>query len=194
MKKIVYTLLVTSLLISCSKVKKDAQTIADLKCLAMDAHGDKRDVYEKQIDDISVKYTGADLVELEKQVAENLKKCPAKIKEDKETAEFEKEMQEMDKEVSSNNSSDSSSDSNDIDQMLTDYEEFTDEYIAMYKKSLEGDVSAMSDYPDVLEKAQGLEQKLKDVEKTNKLTKSQIKRMNNIAMKYLDAMPNNYGE
>ena len=189
-----YTLLVTSLLISCSKVKKDAQTIADLKCLAMDAHGDKRDVYEKQIDDISVKYTGADLVKLEKQVAENLKKCPAKIKEDKETAEFEKEMQEIDKEVSSNNSSDSSSDFNDVDQMLTDYEEFTDEYIAMYKKSLEGDVSAMSDYPDVLEKAQGLEQKLKDVEKTNKLTKSQIKRMNNIAMKYLDAMPNGYGE
>ena len=72
------------LLMSCSEIKKDAQTIADLKCLAIDAHGDKKERYEQQIDIISIKYSGSDLVELEKTADELFKKCPAKIKEDKE--------------------------------------------------------------------------------------------------------------
>lgn len=40
MRKLTYTLLIAGLLSSCSKLKSDAQTISDLKCLSLAAHGD----------------------------------------------------------------------------------------------------------------------------------------------------------
>ncbi|WP_028122491.1 hypothetical protein [Epilithonimonas tenax] len=175
MRKLTYTLLIAGLFSSCSKLKKDAQTVADLKCLALDAHGDKRDRYEQQIEIIGISYTGSDLVELEKQVAENFKKCPAKILKDKEDLELEKAI----KETSSNNN---------VDEILNDYEKVMNEYTDLYQKTINGDIHAMNTYPDVLDKAQELDEKISKIHRGEHLSSSQIKRMNKLNMKLYDAM------
>ena len=178
------------LLMSCSEIKKDAQTIADLKCLSMDAHGDKKERYEQQIEIISIKYSGSDLVELEKTADELFKKCPAKIKEDKENAEFEKEMKEMDKNSFSDSISSNSSDINDYDKLLDDYEDYMNEYLTLYRKSLNGDASAMSKYPELMQKAENLQKSLEEADKNGQLNAKQMKRLNNLLMEYMDALPN----
>ena len=190
MRKITYSLMTMWLLMSCSEIKKDAQTIADLKCLAIDAHGDKKERYEQQIDIISIKYSGSDLVELEKTADELFKKCPAKIKEDKENAEFEKEMKEMDKKSFSDSISSDSSNINDYDKLLDDYEDYMNEYLTLYRKSLNGDASAMSKYPELMQKAENLQKSLEEADKNGQLNDKQMKRLNNLLMEYMDALPN----
>lgn len=54
----------------------------------------------------------------------------------------------------------SSNTSNDWDSILDDYETYIDKYIKLYKKAKNGDTSALTEYPALLEKAQSLANKL----------------------------------
>ena len=66
--------------------------------------------------------------------------------------------------TSSANSSTNDNNSQDWDKVLTDYSTFVDEYIVLLKKAKAGDASAVSDYPDILQKAQDLSEKLQSAQ------------------------------
>lgn len=73
----------------------------------------------------------------------------------------------------------------DINAMLDSYEEFVDEYISYVKKAANGDVSALAQYPEVMEKAEALDKKIKSVK--SDLTSSQMKRYMKITAKMTKA-------
>ena len=56
--------------------------------------------------------------------------------------------------------SSSSSGSQDWDALLNSYEQYVDKYISYMKKAAKGDMSALSDYPALMEKAQDLSNKM----------------------------------
>lgn len=92
MRKIVYSLMTIALLTSCSKLKKDTQTLAELKCLEYNSYGDINDRYEREMEILISKYNGQDLVELEKNSEDLFKKnCSEKSKDEKEIEEFNKQ-------------------------------------------------------------------------------------------------------
>lgn len=97
MKKIIYSLMVTGLLVSCKNAKKDAQAIADFKCISFENEDStKIKGFEKNINDIESKYEGADLAQLIK-ISDSLfnKNCTAKIEHEKKLKELEKENKEF---------------------------------------------------------------------------------------------------
>lgn len=79
-----------------------------------------------------------------------------------------------------------SSSSSDWDSALDESEEYVDEYIKFYKKAMEGDMSAMSEYASLLEKAQSMYDKLDGAQ--GEMTASQLARLNKIQMKMVNAM------
>ncbi len=78
------------------------------------------------------------------------------------------------------------SSANDWDDVLNDYENYVNEYIAFYKKTKAGDLSAMSDYQNMMQKAQSFADKLQKA--GNDLTASQMARYQKITMKMANAM------
>lgn len=74
---------------------------------------------------------------------------------------------------SSSASSSSASASSDWDDVLDEYEEFVDNYIKLLKKAKDGDLSAMTQYVPMMEKAQKLANKL---DKAGELTPAQAAR------------------
>lgn len=74
---------------------------------------------------------------------------------------------------------------NDYDAILDKYEEYCNEYIKLIKKSANGDISALAEYQEFMEKAQELEQKFGDG--MNELTPAQLTRFNKIHAKVLKA-------
>lgn len=85
-------------------------------------------------------------------------------------------------------SSDNASDSN-FDELLDSYEKYVDKYIAVMKKAQSGDASAMSEYPDLLEEANNLSEKIQNVK--GDLTPSQLSRytrINNKLLRYAQEM------
>lgn len=79
-------------------------------------------------------------------------------------------------EVSSNNTS-----SNSWDSILDDYEAFVDKYIKLLEKAQSGDMSAITEYAESLEKAESLQSKLENSK--SDLTSAQISRLNKIISK-----------
>lgn len=73
----------------------------------------------------------------------------------------------------------------DYDAILDKYEEYCNEYIKILKKSANGDISALVEYQEFMEKAQEFEQKFGDG--MNELTPAQLKRFNKIHAKVLKA-------
>ncbi len=140
MKTIIYSLMVTGLLISCGKsAEKDVQTFND----------------------------------------------------DTENEAFEKEMKSYDSLDTPYDFEESSvSNSNDYDKMLNDYENYVDQYLILYKKAMNGDQTAMMEYPELISKAEALEHSMKEAEKSGSLSGQQLKRMNDISFKMLGAMQN----
>lgn len=65
-----------------------------------------------------------------------------------------------DSDDSSSESSVSSSGSSDMDALIDSYEEYVTDYIKLMKKAQAGDMTAMTEYPALLENAQDLQNKL----------------------------------
>lgn len=71
--------------------------------------------------------------------------------------------------------------SGDWDSVLDDFEDFVDSYVKLYKKAMDGDMSAISEYPEVLSKAESLSNKLSNAE--SDLTSAQLSRYTKILNK-----------
>lgn len=76
-------------------------------------------------------------------------------------------------------------DNEDWDEFLKSYDEFADKYIALLKKVQKGDVSAMADYADYMDKAQNFASKMGST--SGDLTASQLAKFNRIQQKIAKA-------
>jgi len=81
--------------------------------------------------------------------------------------------------------SSSSSSSQDWDALLDSYEQYVDEYVSFVKKAANGDASAMSEYPSLLQKAQEYGEKLESAQ--GDMSASQLSRYTQITNKMLQA-------
>lgn len=79
----------------------------------------------------------------------------------------------------------SSKSSTNWDAVLNEYESYVNQYIALMKKAQKGDMSAMSDYAKMLEKAERLSDKLDDAE--DEMTSTQLSRYMKITSKMASA-------
>jgi len=71
------------------------------------------------------------------------------------------------------------------DKVLADYEAYTDKYIKLLKKANAGDASAMTEYLEMLEKAQEFQESLENAD--DDLTPAQLQKFNKIQMKLVNA-------
>lgn len=99
---------------------------------------------------------------------------------------------EGDIEISDNNdfeyddSSDtSSSGSENWDELLDSYENYVDKYISYVKKAAKGDMTALTEYPSLMKKAQDFSEKLQNAQ--GEMSASQWARYNKITMKMANA-------
>lgn len=76
--------------------------------------------------------------------------------------------------------------STDWDKLLNDYENYVNQYIAMYKKAMSGDATAMTEYVKLMEKAQKLADQLEKAE--DDMTSAQIQRYLKITQKMANAL------
>ena len=74
----------------------------------------------------------------------------------------------------------SKSSSQNWDKVLDEYEKYVDEYIKFYKKAKNGDLSALSKYADLLDKAEDLEDALEEADDNDALTAAQLRRYERI--------------
>ena len=79
----------------------------------------------------------------------------------------------------------SSASSQDWDAMLDSYEEYVDKYISLLKKAAEGDMTAMTEYPALLSKAQEFSDKMENAK--GSMSASQLVRYTKITEKMLKA-------
>ena len=80
----------------------------------------------------------------------------------------------------------SKSSSADVDKLLDEYESYMNQTIKLVKKAQNGDMSAMTEYASLLEKAQSLQEKLEDFK--GEMTSAQAARLTKIAAKASQAM------
>ncbi|HCN49687.1 MAG TPA: hypothetical protein DIT10_11430 [Chryseobacterium sp.] len=200
MKKIIYSLMVTGLLISCGKsIESDAKTIADLMCKSQkDLSNTSENLkYVEEIEKIEAKYEGEEKEKLEK-LAEELyiKQCGNKAVSDflksseKDTLQEGETVLSSDPNLNEDDYNIQSSTNNDYDKMLDDYEKYVDQYLVVYKKAMNGDQSAMIEYPELLSKAQEFEKSMQLADRGGDLSVQQLKRMNDINFKMLGAIQN----
>ena len=76
------------------------------------------------------------------------------------TSDDESSISSDDDEESSYSSSSSSSGSQDWDALLNSYEQYVDKYISYVKKAAKGDMSALAEYPSLMQKAQDFSEKM----------------------------------
>lgn len=79
----------------------------------------------------------------------------------------------------------SSSDNQDWDKVLDDYEDYVDKTLKIMNKLKNDDLSAMTEYPAMMEKAKDLEESLKKAQKSKSLSSTQVSRMMKIQTKML---------
>ena len=103
----------------------------------------------------------------------------------KDNNEMSSSIEESVDETFSNNNV-SSSGSTEWDATLDSYEEYVDKYIALMKKVAKGDMSAMAEYPSMLDKAQEFSNKLEKAK--GEMSISQINRYTKITSKMATAM------
>ena len=97
------------------------------------------------------------------------------------------EVTDDDDDSSDDSSSAFDSDSDeDWDAFLDEYEEYVDDYVALYKKAMNGDMDALSEYADVLQDAQDLNNKLSKAK--GSMSSSQVARYTKITNKMVNAM------
>lgn len=73
------------------------------------------------------------------------------------------------------------------DKLLDDYEAYVDDYIRLYKKAMNGDQSALAEYPSLMEKATNLQESMTQAQSDNKLSGKQISRLTTIQTKMIQA-------
>jgi hypothetical protein len=73
------------------------------------------------------------------------------------------------------------------DKLLYDYESYVDSYIAFYKKAMNGDLKAKSEYPKLLKKAQSLSEMLSEANNNNEMNAKQVARYFKITAKLANA-------
>lgn len=73
------------------------------------------------------------------------------------------------------------------DKLLYDYESYVDSYITFYKKAMNGDLKAKSEYPKLLKKAQSLSEMLSDANNNNEMNAKQVARYFKITAKLANA-------
>ena len=76
--------------------------------------------------------------------------------------------------------------STDWNKILDEYEEYVNQYIKTYKKALDGDFSAMTEYVKLLEKAQKLSEKIEKAK--GEMSNAQLQRYLKITQKMADAL------
>jgi len=86
----------------------------------------------------------------------------------------------------SSNSTPVVSSSTEWDEVLDEYEDYTKKYVSVYRKAMDGDPSALGEYPALMEKATKFSNKLQT--SSDDLTTKQMVRMNKIQMLMLDAV------
>lgn len=74
------------------------------------------------------------------------------------------------------------------DAVLKSYEEYVDQYIVLMKKASKGDVSAMSEYSEMLEKAEEFQDKIENA--GDDISAKQLAKFNKIQMKMINAASN----
>lgn len=74
------------------------------------------------------------------------------------------------------------------DKVLDDYENYVVEYAKFYKKAMSGDMSAMSKYPALMEKATNLSKSLEGAQNSNDLSQKQMNRFIQIQGKFMEAV------
>ncbi len=114
---------------------------------------------------------------------------------DENTANDAKNVPDVEQDILVNDSVDAElpteSNNENWDQMLDDYESYVTEYVSLYKKAMKGDADALSAYPELLEKAENLQNSMQEAEKNKSLSSSQLKRMAKIQLKMLEAIQSN---
>lgn len=85
-------------------------------------------------------------------------------------------------------SSDDSSGSDDWDSILDSYESYVDDCISLMEKAAAGDMSALTEYPSLMEDAQELQDKLSNAQ--SDLSSSQVARYTEITQKLTEAAQN----
>ena len=90
-----------------------------------------------------------------------------------------------DEDDTENASIDISDGSEDYDALLDKYEEFCDDYIKVISKAAEGDMSALSEYQEMIVKAQELEKEFGNV--NSNLSPEQLQRFTEIQSKIIEA-------
>lgn len=87
----------------------------------------------------------------------------------------------------SDNENTSSSDNKEWDKVLDDYEAYVDKNLKIIKKMKNDDLTAIAEYPALMEKAKDLEESLQSAQKSKSLSSKQINRMMKIQTKMLQA-------
>ena len=72
------------------------------------------------------------------------------------------------------------------DDLLDEYERYVDKYIVVYKKAMQGDMSAMTEYVELLQQAQKLAEKIENAE--DDMSEDQIERYIKITEKMTNAL------
>lgn len=98
-----------------------------------------------------------------------------------------KKIEKDEEDSSDNNESMSSSDSQEWDKVLDDYEAYVDKNLKIIKKMKNDDLTAIAEYPALMEKAKDLEESLQNAQKSKSLSSKQINRMMKIQTKMLQA-------
>lgn len=80
----------------------------------------------------------------------------------------------------------SSSSSNDYDAMLDSYEKYVDSYVSVMKKAAAGDMTALTEYPALFEKAEEFSDQMSSAQ--GSMTTAQWTRYIKITQKMMDAV------
>ncbi|MBW3020949.1 hypothetical protein KY334_06645 [Candidatus Woesearchaeota archaeon] len=78
--------------------------------------------------------------------------------------------------------------STNFNELLTSYESYIDQYIRLFKKARNNDLSALSEYPSMMEKANDLQQKIEAVK--GQLTQDQLNKFIKLQQKLMNAASN----
>ena len=114
------------------------------------------------------------------------KKMPFKLSEgDVEDSDFDVDLDSDYDDSDSDTETSSSSGSEDWDALLDSYEKYVDKYISYVKKAAKGDMTALAEYPSLMEKAQEFSEKLQNAQ--GDMSASQWTRYNKISMKMMKA-------